>query len=62
MKTRLMANKDEYKSILDCASGIWKERPFFGFWKGKFISQIDMHLLQLITFLLKTNQKQTIEN
>ena len=35
MKTRLMANKGEYKSILHCAVGIWKESPLFGFWKGR---------------------------
>lgn len=41
MKTRMMANKGEYKSILHCASEIFRENRFFGFFKGNCRSDSD---------------------
>lgn len=39
MKTRMMANKGEYKSIFHCAAEIWKENKVFGFFKGNYFRE-----------------------
>jgi len=58
MKTRLMANKGEYKSILHCAAGIWKESPVFGFWKGFVPAFIRLAPHTILMFVFKEQLTQ----
>lgn len=37
MKTRLMSNRSEYRSVFHCALEIFKESPILGFFKGNIL-------------------------
>lgn len=53
MKTRLMSNRSEYRSVLHCALEIFKESPVLGFFKGFVPSFIRLAPHTILMFVFK---------